>query len=140
MKEKAEKGKGERELPPDRCANGSPTINSLSFTAVARMLPPLRGNLSRSSLFNHGRTVASGRGMRDGTGVISVSRAMVFVLAVGGLMLCLGATGCALRATTDFGPGDEPAHRSVGAGAGPFHDLLSSDRRNLGGSDADASR
>ena len=46
-----------------------------------------------------------------------------------------------MRATTDFGPGgDEPAHRSVSAGAGPFHDLLSSDRRIGSELDADPSR
>ena len=60
-----------------------------------------------------------------------------FLLALGcGLAL----TGCALHATTDFGPGDEPTHQSVGAGAGPFHDLLSSDRRIGSGADDDATR
>ena len=54
------------------------------------------------------------------------------VLAVGCLALCWGVAGCALRATTDFGPGDDPSHQSVGAGVGPFHNLLNSDRQGLG--------
>ena len=42
----------------------------------------------------------------------------------------LGTNGCALRATTDFGPGDEPHHQFIGAGVGPFPNALSSDGRN----------
>ena len=58
------------------------------------------------------------------------SRWSAVVLFIGGVTLCVGATGCALRASTDFGPGgDEPAHRSVSAGAGPFRDLFGTDRR-----------
>ena len=49
------------------------------------------------------------------------------LLLAGSLIFAVG--GCALRATTDFGPGDEPHRQSVGAGAGPFHDLFRSDNR-----------
>jgi hypothetical protein len=34
----------------------------------------------------------------------------------GGIVLALGATGCALRATTDFGPQSESSKRSLNVG------------------------
>ena len=49
-----------------------------------------------------------------------------FLFAVSAVLTLLTA-GCALRATTDFGPGDEPHRQSVGSGVGPFHNLLNSD-------------
>lgn len=55
----------------------------------------------------------------------SALRGACRVLLAGGLIVAVG--GCALRATTDFGPGDEPHHQSVGAGAGPFPNLFRSD-------------
>ena len=52
---------------------------------------------------------------------------MRFYLPLLAAGLVLAVSGCALRATTDFGPGEEPHHQSVGAGAGPFPNLLGSD-------------
>ena len=52
-----------------------------------------------------------------------------FLFAVGSLLTLLIA-GCALRATTDFGPGDEPHRQSVGSGVGPFRNLFDSDARH----------
>ena len=46
------------------------------------------------------------------------------------ILLSLLTNGCALRATTDFGPGDEPHHQSVGSGVGPFPNLFNSDKHN----------
>ena len=43
-----------------------------------------------------------------------------------GILSILLTTGCALRATTDFGPGDEPHRQSVTSGVGPFPNLLDS--------------
>ena len=53
-----------------------------------------------------------------------------------GLLLTLLTGGCALRATTDFGPGDEPHRRSAGAGVGPFPDVFNSDARPQPGDEA----
>ena len=46
--------------------------------------------------------------------------------------LIFAVSGCALRATTDFGPGDEPHRQSVGAGGSPFPNLLHSDSQRSG--------
>ena len=55
---------------------------------------------------------------------MSALRCTCLLLLSVGLSFAVG--GCALRATTDFGPGDEPHRQSAGAGAGPFPSLFRS--------------
>ena len=58
------------------------------------------------------------------------------LFAAGSLLLTLLTNGCALRATTDFGPGDEPHRQSVGSGVGPFPNLLNTDGHHDNADDA----
>ncbi len=85
------------------------------------------------------RTIAVEGCIPDGRNVTLTARPILLALPAGCFALCLGATGCALRASTDFGPGDETAHQSVSAGAGPFHNLLGADRQGEGSGNESAS-
>ena len=57
-----------------------------------------------------------------------VLRCFLVLTLIAPLALLTG--GCALSATTDFGPGDEPHRRSVFSGVGPFAKVFSSDHDN----------